>query len=209
MKNRTTVAICAIFALTLFITGINSVKATSAYDGSYNIVMSGMTVNPATNQVEEVHASSTYFGVEGFLIITNGHISNVYVESLYNPSLPPGVELVGPAWVTWDGTVDDQGNAQWTGGSFVANTGLSYTFIGKINSDGTGSGTWDRPGEAHGTWILTKTFVSNQNVGGVVGFFNQILAGIHQILGGIGVIAGFFPARRAASVDPVESLRYE
>jgi len=29
------------------------------------------------------------------------------------------------------------------------------------------------------------------------------------ILGFIGLIAGFFPARRAASVNPVESLRYE
>jgi ABC-type lipoprotein release transport system permease subunit len=29
------------------------------------------------------------------------------------------------------------------------------------------------------------------------------------ILGGIGTMAGYFPGRRAASVNPAESLRYE
>ena len=29
------------------------------------------------------------------------------------------------------------------------------------------------------------------------------------VLGGIGILAGYFPARRAATVDPAETLRYE
>jgi putative ABC transport system permease protein len=29
------------------------------------------------------------------------------------------------------------------------------------------------------------------------------------VLGSIGILAGYFPARRAASIDPAETLRYE
>ncbi len=37
----------------------------------------------------------------------------------------------------------------------------------------------------------------------------QIAVVTALILGGIGILAGYFPARRAASVDPAETLRYE
>jgi len=37
----------------------------------------------------------------------------------------------------------------------------------------------------------------------------QIAAATAGILGGIGMLAGYFPARRAATVDPAETLRYE
>ncbi|HOC41506.1 MAG TPA: ABC transporter permease [Thermoanaerobaculales bacterium] len=37
----------------------------------------------------------------------------------------------------------------------------------------------------------------------------QIAAVTALVLGGIGILAGYFPARRAASIDPAETLRYE
>ena len=37
----------------------------------------------------------------------------------------------------------------------------------------------------------------------------QIAFATASILGGIGILAGYFPARRAATVDPAETLRYE
>ncbi len=37
----------------------------------------------------------------------------------------------------------------------------------------------------------------------------QIAVATAAILGGIGILAGYFPARRAATVDPAETLRYE
>jgi putative ABC transport system permease protein len=36
-----------------------------------------------------------------------------------------------------------------------------------------------------------------------------VLLTVSFILGSIGIIAGVFPARKAAKMDPVESLRYE
>jgi putative ABC transport system permease protein len=40
-------------------------------------------------------------------------------------------------------------------------------------------------------------------------FSFPIAAATSLILGTVGALAGYFPARRAASVNPAESLRYE
>jgi putative ABC transport system permease protein len=37
----------------------------------------------------------------------------------------------------------------------------------------------------------------------------EIAVATAALLGFVGILAGFFPARRAASVDPAETLRYE
>ena len=37
----------------------------------------------------------------------------------------------------------------------------------------------------------------------------EIAIATAALLGFIGILAGYFPARRAASVDPAETLRYE
>ena len=36
-----------------------------------------------------------------------------------------------------------------------------------------------------------------------------LLLPVAAVLGAIGILAGWFPARRAARVDPAETLRYE
>ncbi|HSF03568.1 MAG TPA: hypothetical protein VLA62_11180, partial [Solirubrobacterales bacterium] len=40
-------------------------------------------------------------------------------------------------------------------------------------------------------------------------FSPEVAIATAAVLGTIGMLAGYFPARRAASVNPAESLRYE
>jgi putative ABC transport system permease protein len=64
-----------------------------------------------------------------------------------------------------------------------------------------------------GVVSLLRMIPSGDN--GPMQFFNRpVLSGTIMllttgILAALGLLAGFFPARKAASVDPVESLRYE
>ena len=52
------------------------------------------------------------------------------------------------------------------------------------------------------TTVLTALMISAQ-----LGGLSRL--DLPLILGTVGALAGYFPARRAASVNPAESLRYE
>jgi putative ABC transport system permease protein len=64
-------------------------------------------------------------------------------------------------------------------------------------------------------WGVVSFFRTLPSNDGVMQFFGRPVLSVgtmfltSSILAVIGLLAGFFPARRAASVDPVESLRYE
>jgi hypothetical protein len=149
MRTRRVLALSTVMMWTLvFSTAILSMpaKAASAYDGTYDFTTT--------------YSSETYTQ-HAFLTITDGQISNVYVDSLYNPSgIPSGVGSGGDTdawWYTFTGSVDLSGNAQWLGGCLLAAGNMAYTYVGVFHLDGTGSGTWSKVDMEHGTWSVKKS----------------------------------------------------
>lgn len=121
-------------------------RAASGFDGTYDFT----TV-----------ASTGSYTEHDFMTITNGQISNVYVDRLYNPpNMPPGVGSGGDTnlwWYTFTGAVDSNGKANWLGGCLLAAGNMAYSYVGVISADGTGSGTWSKVGMEHGTWSVQKS----------------------------------------------------
>jgi putative ABC transport system permease protein len=70
--------------------------------------------------------------------------------------------------------------------------------IGLLVSWGVVSAVWMLPAEDGPMQFLGRPI-----------FSLPIVLATSGLLGLIGLLAGFFPARKASSVDPVESLRYE
>jgi len=128
------------------------VHAATAFDGTYDFTWSGNVFNGYSWEY------MTYTE-PGFMIISNGEITNAYIDEYYNPSgMPPGSAPEGGVWwITFDGSVDSNGNAVWTGGSAIHTGNLAYTYTGVINSDGTGSGSYSYPSAEHGTWSIKKS----------------------------------------------------
>jgi len=198
MKNRM-VAICAIIvALTLFITGINLVKATIVYDGLYDITYTTIAWQGFWMGEWDNWTSATYIG---YVSISNGEISIPYSWDVANVGGTPYDSIdrqgVPNFWTTWRGTVDEGGNAKWTGSIFEMkgwnDDDYVFTFTGKINTDGTGSGTYtgdlpycetvpffgEKGGKISGTWTLQKQSSGSTNV--IFGWIYQILGQLSNV----------------------------
>ena len=92
--------------------------------------------------------------------------------------------------------------ARWITWPFVLE-GLLYTLVGGV------------AGMTIATLIVTGLGLIPDDANRVLAFLGRptlspaIAAGTAAILGAIGLLAGYFPARRAAAIDPAATLRYE
>ncbi|MCD4747997.1 MAG: ABC transporter permease [Thermoanaerobaculales bacterium] len=133
-----------------------------------------------------------FFGIIGGLTLLIGGIgvANIMYAVVKEKTREIGVQMAlgaRPAWITWP---------------FVLQ-GVAYTLLGGVFGV-----------------VIAVTLVSLIALVPVEGnraleFLGkptlswQIAAATAFILGTVGIFAGYFPARRAASVDPAETLRYE
>lgn|GEM_PF-7100700 len=175
------VILCTCFAM------VATPAKAATFDGTYDITLSGNTKHD-------------------FLIISNGRISDAgydgtsknFPASKQIPPPSPPSPVGGSIWLSWTGSVDSSGNANWHGGCFVAGLNLDYTYIGVIRSDGTGSGTWSRVDGEQGTWSVEK---SSSILGGIGSSVSVPIAGLAGAATVIGLVASSLSAPKPASAQ--------
>jgi putative ABC transport system permease protein len=132
-----------------------------------------------------------FLGVIGGLTLIVGGIgvANIMYAVVKERTREIGVKMAVGArrgWITWP----------------IVLEGLAYTLlggtIGLLMAVGVVAALGAMPTDDSALRMLGKPTLSI-----------QIGLGTAAILGTIGLLAGYFPARRAASIDPAETLRYE